>query len=197
MILIGSAAYPSYQVFLASGVAALLTGILMPPFIRLMKHEGLGQQVRADGPKRHLIKQGTPTMGGIIILAGIIITTILMAPGSPKLALAIFGMIATGALGLLDDIESVAHKRSLGLTPSQKMIGLTIICAIFGIVAVNVCGIAPTTVLRPSRASGSRTKTTSPAASNGESAFNPRGAATALRICCLRRGSERFAKRDA
>ncbi|MDY3970084.1 MAG: phospho-N-acetylmuramoyl-pentapeptide-transferase, partial [Atopobiaceae bacterium] len=144
MILIGSAAYPSYQVFLASGVAALLTGILMPPFIRLMKHEGLGQQVRADGPKRHLIKQGTPTMGGIIILAGIIITTILMAPGSPKLALAIFGMIATGALGLLDDIESVAHKRSLGLTPSQKMIGLTIICAIFGIVAVNVCGIAPT-----------------------------------------------------
>ena len=144
MILIGSAVYPSYQVFLASGVAALLTGILMPPFIRLMKHEGLGQQVRADGPKRHLIKQGTPTMGGIIILAGIIITTILMAPGSPKLALAIFGMIATGALGLLDDIESVAHKRSLGLTPSQKMIGLTIICAIFGIVAVNVYGIAPT-----------------------------------------------------
>ncbi|MCH3926367.1 MAG: phospho-N-acetylmuramoyl-pentapeptide-transferase [Atopobiaceae bacterium] len=144
MILIGSAAYPSYQVFLASGVAALLTGILMPPFIRLMKHEGLGQQVRADGPKRHLIKQGTPTMGGIIILAGIIITTILMAPGSPKLALAIFGMIATGALGLLDDIESVAHKRSLGLTPSQKMIGLTIICAVFGIVAVNVCGIVPT-----------------------------------------------------
>ena len=143
MILIGSAAYPSYQVFLASGVAALLTGILMPPFIRLMKHEGLGQQVRADGPKRHLIKQGTPTMGGIIILAGIIITTILMAPGSPKLALAIFGMIATGALGLLDDIESVAHKRSLGLTPSQKMVGLIAISVAFCVLAVNFCGVSP------------------------------------------------------
>lgn len=144
MVIVGSAIYPSYQVFLATGVAALITGLLMPPFIRLMKHEGLGQQVRADGPKRHLVKQGTPTMGGVIILLGIVVTTLLMAPGSPKLGLAIFGMLATGALGLLDDIESVAHKRSLGLTPSQKMVGLTLICIIFGIVAVNVCGIAPT-----------------------------------------------------
>ncbi len=144
MILVGSMIYPSYQVFLAAGVAALLTGILMPPFIRLMKHEKLGQQVRADGPKRHLTKQGTPTMGGVIILLGIVVTTLLMAPKSPRLGLAIFGMLATGALGLLDDIESVAHKRSLGLTPSQKMVGLTLICAIFGLVAVNVCNIAPT-----------------------------------------------------
>ena len=144
MFIVGNPAYPSYQVLLAAGVAAVITAVVMPFFIKLMRHEGLGQQVRADGPKRHLVKQGTPTMGGIVILLGVVVTTLLMAPWSPMLFLALFAMLATGALGLLDDIESVAHKRSLGLTPSQKMVGLTIVCVIFCLVAVNYCGIAPT-----------------------------------------------------
>ena len=130
MFIVGNPAYPSYQVLLAAGVAAVITAVVMPFFIKLMRHEGLGQQVRADGPKRHLVKQGTPTMGGIVILLGVVVTTLLMAPWSPML--------------FLDDIESVAHKRSLGLTPSQKMVGLTIVCVIFCLVAVNYCGIAPT-----------------------------------------------------
>ena len=144
MFIVGNPAYPSYQVLLAAGVAAVITAIVMPFFIKLMSHEGLGQQVRADGPKRHLVKQGTPTMGGIVILLGVVVTTLLMAPWSPMLFLALFAMLATGALGLLDDIESVAHKRSLGLTPSQKMVGLTLVCVVFCLVAVNYCGIAPT-----------------------------------------------------
>ena len=113
MFIVGNPAYPSYQVLLAAGVAAVITAVVMPFFIKLMRHEGLGQQVRADGPKRHLVKQGTPTMGGIVILLGVVVTTLLMAPWSPMLFLALFAMLATGALGLLDDIESVAHKRSL------------------------------------------------------------------------------------
>ena len=52
-------------------------------------------------------------------------------------------MLVTGSLGLLDDIESVAHGRSLGLTPSQKMAGLILISVVFCLVAVNVCGISP------------------------------------------------------
>ena len=141
--MIGNPAYPTYQVFLAVGVAALVTGLLMPLFIRLMRHEGVGQQIRADGPQRHLVKQGTPTMGGLIILAGVLVSVALLGEWTPGLILAVGATLVTGSLGLLDDIESVAHKRSLGLTPSQKMIGLILISVVFCLVAVNVCGVSP------------------------------------------------------
>lgn len=141
--MIGNPAFPTYQVFLAAFIAALITGFAMPPFIRLMRHEKIGQQVRADGPQRHLIKQGTPTMGGIIILLGAVVTSLIMAPVTPNLICAILAMLATGSLGLLDDIESVAHRRSLGLTPSQKMVGLVLISVVFCLAAVNWVGILP------------------------------------------------------
>ncbi len=139
--MIGNPEYPTYQVFLAVGLAALVTGLLMPLFIRLMRHEGVGQQIRADGPQRHLVKQGTPTMGGIIILVGVVVSVALLAEWTPGLILAVAATLVTGSLGLLDDIESVAHGRSLGLTPSQKMAGLIIISVVFCLVAVNVCGV--------------------------------------------------------
>ena len=142
--LIGNPAYPTYQVFLSVFIAAVITAAVMPFFIRLMKNGGIGQQIRADGPERHLIKQGTPTMGGLIMLIAVAITSWVMAPGTPELACAMLAMLATGSLGLLDDIESVAHKRSLGLTPSQKMVGLALITVIFCLAAVNWVHITPT-----------------------------------------------------
>lgn len=141
--MIGNPSYPTYQVFLAIAIAALVTGLLMPPFIRLMRHEGVGQQIRADGPQRHLVKQGTPTMGGVIILVGVLVSCALIADWTPGLVLAVVVTLVTGSLGLLDDVESVAHGRSLGLTPSQKMAGLIIISVVFCLVAVNVCGVSP------------------------------------------------------
>ena len=140
----GNPNYPTYQVFLSAGIAAFVTAILMPLFIRLMRHEQIGQQIRADGPERHLVKQGTPTMGGVIILLGTVLTCWLMAKWTPDLVLITAVTLATGSLGLLDDIESVAHGRSLGLTPSQKMAGLIIISVVFCLVAVNGAGVEPT-----------------------------------------------------
>jgi phospho-N-acetylmuramoyl-pentapeptide-transferase len=142
-VLIGNPAYPTYQVFLAVFIAALVTGLLMPLFIRFMKNGGIGQQIRADGPQRHLVKQGTPTMGGLVMLVGVVLTCVIMAPRTPDLICALVAMLATGSLGLLDDIESVAHKRSLGLTPSQKMVGLVLISVAFCLCAVNLAGIEP------------------------------------------------------
>ena len=81
--MIGNPAYPTYQVFLAVFVSAAITCLLMPPFIRLMKHEHLGQQVRADGPQSHLVKQGTPTMGGVIMLVAVVLTCVASLP-SPR-----------------------------------------------------------------------------------------------------------------
>lgn len=142
--MIGNASYPTYQVFLAIGIAAVVTIALMVPFIKAMRREGVGQQIRADGPQRHLVKQGTPTMGGVVILVAVLLTCILLARWTPDLMLCVFATFATAALGLLDDIESVAHERSLGLTPSQKMAGLIVISVIFCVYAVNFCDIAPT-----------------------------------------------------
>lgn len=143
LVMLGNPRYPTYQVFLSAGLAALIVMVLMPLFIRLMRHEQIGQQIRADGPQRHLVKQGTPTMGGVVMLAGMVLTCTLMATWTTDLRLAVAATLATGALGLLDDIESVAHGRSLGLTPPQKMVGLGIITVAFCLVAVNGANIQP------------------------------------------------------
>ena len=136
--------YPTYLVFVAVFVAGLITAALMPAFIRVMRKDGIGQQVRADGPQTHLVKQGTPTMGGVIMLVGLLLTTVLLARWTPDLILCVCATVFTGLLGLLDDVESVSHGRSLGLTPSQKMAGLIVISVAFCLLAVNWVGIAPT-----------------------------------------------------
>ena len=136
--------YPTYLVFVAVFVAGLITAALMPAFIRVMRKDGIGQQVRADGPQTHLVKQGTPTMGGVIMLVGLLLTTVLLARWTPDLILCVCATVGTGLLGLLDDVESVSHGRSLGLTPSQKMAGLIVISVAFCLLAVNWVGIAPT-----------------------------------------------------
>ena len=146
-LLIGTA-YPTYQVFVALFVSGIVTALLLNPFIRLMRKDGIGQQVRADGPQTHLVKQGTPTMGGVIILVGMLATCVLFANWTPDLVLCVAVTIATGLLGLLDDAESVSHGRSLGLTPSQKMAGLVVISVAFCLIAVNVVGI-PATIRFP------------------------------------------------
>ena len=142
--MIGNPAYPTYQVFLAVFVSAAITCLLMPPFIRLMKHEHLGQQVRADGPQRHLIKQGTPTMGGVVMLVAVAITIVLVAGPSPDTFLLAGATLIAGALGLIDDASKVIHERSLGLTPKAKLVGQFLVSTLFGLLAVNLVGIAPT-----------------------------------------------------
>lgn len=141
--MLGVAAYPTYTILIAFGVAVLAALLLMPPFIGFMKRDGIGQQVRADGPQTHLVKQGTPTMGGVVILAAILVTLVLFGHWNPDLILAVLVTYATALLGLADDIESVSHGRSLGLTPAQKMVGLTVISVSFCLAAVNWVGISP------------------------------------------------------
>ena len=141
--MLGNPSYPTYQAFLALGIAAVIALALMPLWIRILKFEGIGQQVRADGPERHLVKQGTPTMGGVIILISIVVTCLLMGRLTTELVLVLTATVATGLLGLIDDATSVTHGRSLGLTPHAKMIGLTLICVLFCLLSVNWCGVEP------------------------------------------------------
>ena len=145
----GFPSYPSFQVFLTIFISMALTMILLPLWIRILRFRQIGQQIRADGPQRHLVKQGTPTMGGIIILLAILLCVMLLSrpvtgPELARLLLLAFATLACGLVGLIDDLSKVVKERSLGLRPNAKMITLTTVSVAFTLIAVNFGGIAPT-----------------------------------------------------
>ncbi|MFS0643578.1 phospho-N-acetylmuramoyl-pentapeptide-transferase [Siminovitchia sp. 179-K 8D1 HS] len=116
-------------------MAFLVTVLLSPLFIPFLRKLKFGQSIRDEGPKSHQKKKGTPTMGGIIILLSIIVTTLTMTgkysqPGLDTylLLLVTFGY---GLLGFLDDFIKIALKRNLGLTSKQKLLGQIVIALIF------------------------------------------------------------------
>ncbi len=136
--------YPTFLVFVAIVVAIAVTMVLMPAWIKFLKSSHIGQQVRADGPESHVVKQGTPTMGGVIMLVSVILTALVVGHPTPETFALLIATVLTGCLGLIDDAEKVVKERSLGLTPKAKLVGQFIIATVFGLVAVNVMGIAPT-----------------------------------------------------
>ena len=139
-------AYPTFMVFLAVVLSMVITMVLMPAWIRFLKRAQIGQQVRADGPQSHLVKQGTPTMGGVIMLVAVIVFTLVASVNAPtaELWLLLGATLATGLLGLVDDASKVAHERSLGLTPKAKLVGQFLIAGVFVLAAVNLLDVAPT-----------------------------------------------------
>ena len=118
--------------------------LLMPPWIRFLRSSHIGQQVRADGPETHLIKQGTPTMGGLIMLIAVVASVLIVGYLTPEIFVTMMAILLTGLLGLLDDASKVVHKRSLGLTPRGKLVGQFLIASLFVLAAVNWLNIAPT-----------------------------------------------------
>ncbi|MUK89532.1 phospho-N-acetylmuramoyl-pentapeptide-transferase [Ornithinibacillus sp. L9] len=118
-------------------IAFLVTVLLSPIFIPFLRRLKFGQSIREEGPQSHIKKTGTPTMGGIMIVISIIITSIIMVSKNNattigyELYLLLFVLIGYGLLGFLDDFIKVAMKRNLGLTSRQKMLGQIIIALIF------------------------------------------------------------------
>jgi len=141
--------YPTFLVFMAIFIAMALTIILLPFWIRILQIRKIGQQIRADGPQQHAIKQGTPTMGGVIILVSLFVTVIIFgqydgSTSSVSLVLITLVTIITGIMGFIDDASKVVKERSLGLRPNAKMACLTVISISFCLAAVNLVGIEPT-----------------------------------------------------
>lgn len=136
--------YPTFLVFLAVVFSAAIVIIAMPAWIRFLRASQIGQQVRDDGPQTHLVKQGTPTMGGLIMIVALVISFLLLGTPSPEMILLIVVVVLTGLLGLWDDVSKVVKKRSLGLTPTAKLVGQFMIASAFCLAAVNGVGIEPT-----------------------------------------------------
>ena len=120
-------------IIIAFAISALLCPIIIP-FLHKLK---FGQQVRDDGPQSHLKKQGTPTMGGLIILSSIIITSLFYIPSYPKFIPVLFMTAGFGIIGFLDDYIKIILKRSEGLTPLQKLAGQIVITGIFAWYVLN------------------------------------------------------------
>ena len=136
------------ETILAIIIAFAISAVLCPIVIPFLHKLKFGQQVRDDGPQTHLKKAGTPTMGGLIILGSIIITSMFYLWDYPKMIPVLFVTVGFGIIGFLDDYIKIVMKRSEGLNPKQKILGQIAITGIFTYYLVN-SGEVGTTALIP------------------------------------------------
>ena len=131
------------RVLLLSGALSLLfTLFLTPAFVRGFARLGWGQFIRQDGPQTHFVKRGTPTMGGIIILLGIVFgyfVAHLITGDTPSYSsmLVIFIMLGLGFVGFLDDFSKIRQQGSLGISPRAKVIGQIVVATAFSALAIS------------------------------------------------------------
>jgi phospho-N-acetylmuramoyl-pentapeptide-transferase len=134
-------------ILLAAAVGFFVSLLGSPIAIRAFRLWGWGQVIREDGPRGHLEKMGTPTMGGIVILVGAaggygvarVVTTHATAAGLLVLGVA----LALGGLGVTDDLVKIVRRRSLGLSMGAKLAGQAIIGVVFAYLALHVAHVNP------------------------------------------------------
>jgi phospho-N-acetylmuramoyl-pentapeptide-transferase len=121
---------------LIAGVVALLISILVGPrFIAYLRRKEYGQHIREEGPEHHVSKQGTPTMGGLLILLAASIGFLAFSRYTVPALAVLFVTLGCGAIGFLDDVIKLTHKRSLVLNGRWKLLLLGAITVGVGIAA--------------------------------------------------------------
>ena len=126
-----------YTVFIPVLISFALSVIMGPLIIPVLRKLKMGQTEREDGVKSHLKKAGTPTMGGVIILLSIVITSVFYLKDYPKIIPILFVTLGFGLIGFLDDYLKVVMKRSDGLFPKQKIALQIVVTAIFAFYLVK------------------------------------------------------------
>lgn len=121
-------------------ISFAISAALGPVVIPLLRRLKFGQTERDDGPKSHLKKTGTPTMGGLMILAGVILTSLIYVKDYPRIVPVLFVTAGFGIIGFLDDYIKIMLHRSEGLTPPQKMLGQFLVTGIFVFYLYNLKG---------------------------------------------------------
>ena len=116
----------SIEIFLPAFISFALTVLLCPIFIPILHRMKFGQFIREEGPESHLKKAGTPTMGGIVMLAAFTVSSLAYMLNEPQIFPVILLTVGFGFIGFLDDFIKLAKKRSLGLRAWQKL-GLQIV----------------------------------------------------------------------
>lgn len=142
--------YITFRAALATILALLISWAFGPRIIRWLQAVKLGQQVRTDGPSSHLVKQGTPTMGGLIILAAVLVPTLLLARlDNVSVWVMVMTTAGLGLLGFLDDWLRVVKKVKTGLKGRYKLVGQAIVGILAGtaIVYFQPFGNQPSTAI--------------------------------------------------
>ena len=144
------------KTILVASLFGLVTSILCTPLVvRYFRKQGFGQEIRDDGPKSHLVKRGTPTMGGVAIIGSTVVGYFAAhlvgsfrhdsGPTASGLLLLML-MAGAGVVGFLDDLIKLRRRRSLGLRARAKFLGQLIVAVVFGVCAMlfkNHYGLTP------------------------------------------------------
>ena len=126
----------------AGSIALLGTLLGTRLAIRVLVRRGYGQLIRDDGPTSHHVKRGTPTMGGLVIIATVLVAyfgahLIVMTPPSASALLILFLFVGLGAVGFLDDFIKIRNQRSLGLRSKAKIAGQSIVAIAFALLSLQ------------------------------------------------------------
>jgi phospho-N-acetylmuramoyl-pentapeptide-transferase len=142
-------------ILIAVGIALAVSILLTPALIKLFTRQGLGHEIREDGPPSHKTKRGTPSMGGVAILTGIwvgyfgthLVGLALGGDGPSASGLLVLGLAtALGAVGFVDDLIKIRRSRNLGLNKTAKTVGQLTAAVLFGILVLqfrNPDGLTP------------------------------------------------------
>ncbi len=146
------------QVAGAGLAAALVVLALGPVAVPVLRRLRVGQRVRADGPQAHLVKQGTPTMGGLLFIAVAVVVTLAVVLSGPevyapeadplvRLGLVLVGALGYGLLGLVDDYRKVVLRRPLGLRAREKLAGQALLAGAAVALALGRLGLSTAVTL--------------------------------------------------
>jgi phospho-N-acetylmuramoyl-pentapeptide-transferase len=115
--------YITFRAAMAALMSLAVSFLLGPWLIRSLIEKQIGQQIRDDGPASHSTKAGTPTMGGTLILLALTLSTLMLADiANFYVLLALFGTVAFGVIGFIDDYLKLTRKNSKGMTPRLKLL---------------------------------------------------------------------------
>src|SRR5271165_2070969 len=122
--------YTTFRTAFAALTSLFLCLTLGPWLIAKLREFQIGQYIREEGPKSHMKKAGTPTMGGILIIISIVVPTLLWANlRNPYVWIALFGMVSFGVIGFFDDYAKIRGKQNKGLTVREKF-GFQVVAAL-------------------------------------------------------------------
>lgn len=120
-----------YTVILPAIIAFVISAVLCPIIIPFLQKLKFGQFIRDEGPEAHQKKSGTPTMGGVIFIISVIVTSLFYMKDYPMILPVAFATLGFGIIGFMDDYIKVVKKRNLGLTEIQKLAGQILVTGIF------------------------------------------------------------------
>ena len=140
--------YTTFRAVMAALTALAFSLMLGPWTIRKLTALKAGQAIRSDGPQTHLVKAGTPTMGGVLILLSITFSTLMWGnPSNPYLWILIGVLLGTGALGFYDDWRKVVYKDPNGVSAKFKMVWQTVVALAAGVLLFYVARSGATNIL--------------------------------------------------